>query len=181
MSDQVSAYNVLQGLANKSLSNAQQLPAQIDTVEQWSGVGFSVLDFDFVIPMQELAEMLEIPPYTRLPSVHNWVKGVSNVRGRLLPLFDLAAFYSGSLSGHKKNQRLLVLDNPSVYAGLWVDRVFGMQYFDASSKVAKVNMALPSRLSDFVNGYYEQDGRRWMVFSSQVLSRDADFLNVAVS
>jgi twitching motility protein PilI len=181
MSDQVSAYNVLQALAKQSLASAQQLPEQIDTVEQWSGIGFSLLGFYFVVPMNELAEMLEVPPYTRLPSVHSWVKGVSNIRGRLLPLFDLAVFYSGVLTGHKKNQRLLVIDNDSVYAGLWVDQVFGMQYFDASTKVPLVDVQLPSRLDEFVDGYYELNGKKWMVFSSRVLSVDAQFLNVAAS
>lgn len=181
MSDQVSAYDVLQGLATRSLSHAQQLPSQIDTVEQWSGIGFSLLGLDFVVPMNELAEMLEVPAYTRLPGVHPWVKGVSNVRGRLLPLFDLAAFYSGSLSGHKKHQRLLVVDNQQVYAGLWVDQVFGMQYFDASSKVDNISVDLPSGLVKAVDGYYETDGRQWMVFSSKVLSEDPHFLKVAVN
>lgn len=181
MSNQGSAYEVLQSLAARSLSHAQQLPSQIDTVEQWSGIGFSLLGFDFVVPMDELAEMLEIPTYTRLPGVHSWVKGVSNVRGRLLPLFDLAAFYSGSLSGHKKHQRLLVVDNPLIYAGLWVDRVFGMQYFDADTKKDTVDEPLPEGLRHVVDGFYELNGRRWMVFSSQVLSQDPQFLNVAAN
>jgi twitching motility protein PilI len=181
MSDQESAYQLLQGLAARSLSHAQQLPSQIDTVEQWSGIGFSLLGFDFVVPLDELAEMLEIPAYTRLPGVHSWVKGVANVRGRLLPLFDLAAFYSGSLSGHKKHQRLLVIDDSLIYAGLWVDRVFGMQYFDASTKVDSIDQNLPEGLVRAVDGYYELNGRQWLVFSSQVLSKESDFLNVAVN
>ncbi len=181
MSNQVSAYEVLQSLATQSLSHAQQLPSQIDTVEQWNGIGFSLLGFDFVVPMSELAEMLEVPAYTRLPSVHSWVKGVSNVRGRLLPLFDLAAFYSGTLSGHKKHQRLLVIDNQHIYAGLWVDRVFGMQYFDVTTKGNTIDVDLPESLLGAVDGYYEADNKKWMVFSSKVLSEDPRFLNVALN
>jgi twitching motility protein PilI len=181
MSEQESAYQVLQGLAARSLSHALQLPSQIDTVEQWSGIGFSLLGFNFVVPLDELAEMLEIPAYTRLPGVHSWVKGVANVRGRLLPLFDLAAFYSGSLSGHKKHQRLLIIDDSLIYAGLWVDRVFGMQYFDVTTKAESVDQGLPEGLVGAVNGCYELNGKQWMVFSSRILSKDPNFLNVAVN
>jgi twitching motility protein PilI len=181
MSDQVSAYEVLQRLAKRSLSHAQQLPSQIDTVEQWSGIGFSLLGFHFVIPMDELTEMLEIPAHTRLPGVHPWIKGVSNVRGRLLPLFDLAAFYAGSLSGHKKNQRLLVLDNASIYAGLWVDQVFGRQYFDAETEMTLKDTSLPEGMRECVHSYYESDGTRWLVFSAKALCEDSRFLNVAVN
>ena len=181
MVEPLSAYSVLQTLAKSSLSSAQQLPAQIDVVPQWSGVGFSLLGFDFVVPMEELEEMLEVPPYTKLPSVHHWVKGVSNVRGRLLPLFDLAAFFSGSLIGNKKYQRLLVLDNQHIYAGLWVDRVFGMQYFSVDTKNAQTPSDVPARVAEFVDGFYEMDGRQWMVFRPQALLQDTEFLNVAVA
>ena len=43
MVEPVSAYNTLQALAGRSLSCAQQLPAQVDAVSQWDGVGFSLL------------------------------------------------------------------------------------------------------------------------------------------
>jgi twitching motility protein PilI len=117
MTETVSAFSVLQSLAAKSLGAAQQLPAQLGVVEQWRGIGFSLLGLDFVVPMEELVEMLEVPDYTRLPSVQSWVKGVANVRGRLLPLFDLAAYFAGSLSGNRKTQRLLVIDKQHLYAG----------------------------------------------------------------
>jgi len=179
MVEPLSAYSVLQALAGCSLSSAEQLPAQIDVVPQWSGVGFSLLGFDFVVSMEELVEMLEIPPYTKLPSVHHWVKGVSNIRGRLLPLFDLAAFFSGALVGNKKHQRLLVLDKQHIYAGLWVDRVFGMQYFSVDAKNAQIPDNVPARLAEFVDGFYEVGDRQWMVFRPQTLLQDTEFLSVA--
>lgn len=182
MVEQQSAYSALQALAQKSLASAHQLPAQIDIAPQWSGVGFSMMGFYFVVPMGELAEMLEIPQFTRLPGVHAWVKGVANVRGRLLPLFDMGGFFSTPLVGHKKNQRLLVLDNDYVYAGLWVDQVLGMQYFPVDAKGSGMgDVQLPGRSSDFVDGYYEADGRQWFVFQPQLLSQDAEFLGVAAS
>ncbi len=179
MSAQTFAFNALQALAQKSLSHAHQLPAQIDTVQQWSGIGFSLLGYRFVMPMDDLAEMLEVPSYTRLPGVHPWVKGVSNVRGRLLPLFDLAAFFSGTLNGHKKNQRLLVVEHDVLYAGLWVDRVFGMQHFDNDAKTDAVADGLPSELLPFVDGSYSQGEDQWQVFYAKELSRSSNFLDVA--
>jgi len=73
MTDNVSAFDLLCSLATKSLGSAQQLPAQAGVVEQWRGIGFSLLGFDFVVPMEELVEMLEIPEFSRLPSVRPWV------------------------------------------------------------------------------------------------------------
>ncbi|MGS2717907.1 chemotaxis protein CheW [Eionea flava] len=181
MTESSSAFEVLQSLAAKSMGAAQQLPAQSDVVEQWRGVGFSLLGFDFVVPMEQLVEMLEVPTYTRLPGVKPWVKGVANIRGRLLPLFDLAAFFSGTLTGNKKQQRLLVLDKQNVYAGLWVDAVHGMQYFPAHMRSAVLPSHLPDKITQFTDGCFDVDGRQWMVFHPLALTQEPSFLDVAVA
>jgi len=181
MTETISAFNVLKSLAVKSLGSAQQLPAQAGAVEQWRGIGFSLLGFDFVVPMEELVEMLEIPAYTRLPGVHPWVKGVANIRGRLLPLFDLAEFFSRELTGNKKMQRLLVIDRQDLYAGLWVDAVYGMQYFPAHTRSDKIPTGIPEQLLSFTEGCFDVDGRQWIVFHPFKLCQEPQFLDVAMS
>ena len=86
------AFEALANLAAVSRKNAPGLPAQVDVAPRWSGVGFSCLGYRFVVPMGQVSELLEVPTATRLPGVQSWVVGLSNVRGRLLPLFDLARF-----------------------------------------------------------------------------------------
>lgn len=178
MSGDLKAYYALQALAHKSLQAAQQLPAQTDLSPQWSGVGFSLFGVNFVVSMGELNEMLEVPSYTRLPGVQSWVKGVANVRGRLLPVFDLAAYFGGALSGAKKQQRLLVIDRDQIYAGLWVDKVFGMQYFPVDSKTEQLPADLPQSVFDFVDGCFMQGDESWIVFHPLRLMDKPNFLDV---
>ena len=109
MSENQAAFIALQELANKSWRHAQQLPAQVDTGSEWTGVGFSLLGLQFVVPMGQIAEILEIPGFTPLPNVKSWVKGVANIRGRLLPIFDMGEFFGGRLKNNKKVQRILAL------------------------------------------------------------------------
>jgi twitching motility protein PilI len=177
--EEFSAYKALRLLAHKSLQSAHQLPAQKDVTPQWSGVGFAFHGLYFVVSMEELNEMLEVPAYTKLPGVQSWVKGVANVRGRLLPVFDLAAYFGGRLSGAKKQQRLLVIDRSQVYAGLWVDQVFGMQYFPVDSRTERLPKELPESLEPFVAGCFDYDGRIWTVFHPLKLLEENQFLDVA--
>ncbi|MFT6101681.1 MAG: twitching motility protein PilI [Granulosicoccus sp.] len=179
MTESVSAFSVLQSLATKSLGAARQLPAQSEVVEQWRGIGFSLMGLNFVVPMEELVEMLEVPAHTRLPGVKPWVKGVANIRGRLLPLFDLATFFSGVLTGNKKSQRLLVLDKQGIYAGLWVDAVHGMQYFPIHLRSAILPDDFPEALVRFTEGYFDVEGRKWVVFHPLRLCQETAFLDVA--
>ncbi len=179
MAEYKTAFQNLADLAQKSLNAAQQLPAQEDTTPQWSGVGFSMFDKHFVVSMGELNEMLEVPAFTKLPGVKSWVKGVANVRGRLLPIFDLAAFFGEILTGNKKQQRLLVIDRDKTYAGLWVDQVFGMQYFDVSSKSVQLLDDLPDSMGSFVDGSFESNGIVWNVFHPLGLMENTDFIDVS--
>lgn len=173
------AYQTLADLAQKSLIAARQLPAKKDTTLQWSGVGFSMFGKHFLVPMAELNEMLEVPAHTKLPGVKPWVRGVANVRGRLLPIYDLAAFFGELLIGNKKQQRLLVIDRDKTYAGLWVDQVFGMQYFDIASRNLELSGDLPKSIEDFIEGSFELDGITWSVFHPLKLMEKPSFMDVS--
>ena len=181
MAEYKTAYQTLADLAQKSLMAARQLPAQKDITPQWSGVGFSMFCKHFLVAMSELNEMLEVPAHTKLPGVQPWVKGVANVRGRLLPIYDLAAFFGELLIGNKKQQRLLVIDRNKTYAGLWVDQVFGMQYFDIASRNSELSPELPESIEDFIEGSFELEGITWSVFHPLKLMEKPNFIDVSSS
>jgi twitching motility protein PilI len=126
MSEPQAAFQALLTLAQRSRAAARGLPAQADIRPHWSGIGFSLMGSYFVAPIGEVSEMLEVPNHTHLPGVQPWVKGVANVRGRLLPLFDLAMFFGDRLGSSRKHRRVLILETETLYSGLIVDQVFGM-------------------------------------------------------
>jgi twitching motility protein PilI len=175
-------FDALIDLALKSVNNAYGLPAQVEAREEWSGVGFMLGNQRMVAPMGEVAELLEVPHSTRLPGVQGWVRGVSNVRGRLLPLIDLEAFFGGALSGTRKRQRILSLDLGELYTGLLVREVFGMQHFAVDTFTTDIPEDLPTAIRPFVTGSYRSDlGEVWVIFSPFLLARDQYFSNAAVN
>ncbi|MDO3383180.1 chemotaxis protein CheW [Gilvimarinus algae] len=178
MSEQSSAFLALAQLAQSSRNAARGLPAQLDVREQWSGVGFTLLGSHFVAPMDEVAEMLEVPSFTHLPGVQPWVRGVANVRGRLLPLFDMAAFCGGRLVGGRKRRRVLVLETETLYTGLIVDQVFGMQHFPADEFQGESG-DLVEAIRPYVRGSYIGEEHQWNVFRLSQLAQDQRFINAA--
>lgn len=153
------------------------LPAQQEMMQTWSGIGFRIGDQHFVAPMSEVAEVLHEPRYTLLPGVKKWVSGVANVRGRLLPVMDLCGFFGTQLSSAKKLRRLLVVEHHDVFAGLTVDAVYGMQYFEVDS-YSETLANTHAAFAPFVQGYFVRDQQFWLVFSPYALARDEDFLDV---
>lgn len=180
MSEPQAAFLALLSLAESSRAAARGLPAQADIRPLWSGIGFSLMGNNFVAPIGEVSEMLQIPNYTHLPGVQSWVKGVANVRGRLLPLFDLAAFFGDRLTGSRKHRRILVLETETLYSGLMVDRVFGMQHFPMD-EYSEQSGVVPDNVAPFVSGSYPSGGQRWSLFRPALLADDPRFINAAKS
>jgi len=174
------AFQVLVNLAVQSRRTAKGLPAQVDITPHWSGIGFELLGRRFVAPMGEVSEMLEVPYYTRLPGVQPWVRGVANVRGRLLPVCDLAIFMGERIHSARKQQRILVVETEDLYTGLLVDQVFGMQHFPIDTFSPQLSYQHEA-MQGFSDGCYRVDGVEWTVFSPATLSGDAQFLNAAQS
>jgi twitching motility protein PilI len=178
MPEPQAAFKALLDLAERSRTTATGLPAQADIRPQWSGIGFSLMGNYFVAPIGEVSEMLQIPNYTHLPGVQPWVKGVANVRGRLLPLFDLAVFFGDRLTGSRKHRRVLVLETETLYSGLMVDRVFGMQHFPMDEYNQQPGL-IPDNVAPFVTGSYPLAGQQWSLFRPALLADDPRFTNAA--
>ncbi|HUH37333.1 MAG TPA: chemotaxis protein CheW [Spongiibacteraceae bacterium] len=171
-------FAALLDLAQRSVAHASGLPAQLNIKPHWTGIGFQLRGQRMVAPMGEVAEILAVPGTTRLPGVQSWVRGVANVRGRLLPLIDLEAFFGGSLSGGRKSHRVLALELGDLFSGLIVSQVYGMQHIPVDQFSDQVPEALDF-MSAYLAGSYRHNGHEWAVFSPFVLARDARFFNAA--
>ena len=179
MSDDV-AFAALQELAGRSRQHARALPAQVNAAPRWSGIGFSLLGHRFVASLGHVAEMLEVPPFTRLPGVQPWTLGLANVRGRLLPLFDMAMFLGGRLNTSRKQHRILVVDEDKMFCGLIVDQAFGMQHFTSEVYTPTVADA-PEQVAAIIDGAYtDGTGNQWAVMDIPALLRDPRFANAAL-
>ena len=116
-------FQILLEIDQRCRALAAGLPSQQAAVQTWSGIGFRMGERLFVAPMGEVGEVLHEPRYTLLPGVKSWVKGVANVRGRLLPIMDLCGFFGNELSPLRKLRRVLVVDHQEIFAGLTVDDI----------------------------------------------------------
>jgi twitching motility protein PilI len=112
-----------------------------------------------------------------LPGVKPWVKGVANLRGRLLPIMDLCAFFGHELSTLRKQRRVLVVEHQDVFAGLMVDEVFGLQHFAQDSLLPTETLSDP--IAPFIKGRFQCE-QTWQVFSPFALAQSQSFMSVAL-
>ncbi|GAA3927006.1 chemotaxis protein CheW [Litoribacillus peritrichatus] len=171
-------FKILQELAEKSRANASGLPAQEAAVKNWSGVAFRVAGGRFLSPLGEVVEVLDVPRFTQIPGVKPWVKGIANVRGRLLPVMDFASYLGTSSNKLMRARKVLVVEYKSVLAGLIVDEVMGMQHFPADDFQKSTANVIPE-MESYVLGEFPRDDRLWTVVSLFKLAQDQEFVQVA--
>ncbi|WLG96196.1 chemotaxis protein CheW [Pseudomonas sp. FP198] len=179
MSHSLTAFELLLQIDRRCRLLGADLPSQPTHRDSWSGIGFRLGEHWYVAPMGEVSEVLHEPRYTSLPGVKPWVRGVANLRGRLLPLMDLCGFFGHELSSVRKQRRVLVVDNEEVFAGLLVDEVLGLQHFAQGSLEPVAPGHLDGPESAFVQGGFPGD-RQWQVFSPFAVTRSPGFMDVAV-
>jgi len=172
-------FALLQDIAQRCRSHAADLPSQTEAVEYWRGVGFILAGKRYVAPMSDIGEILTAPKLTPIPGVKHWVQGVANVRGRLVPIMDLASFLGGRATS-QRTKRTLIVEKGDFLNGLVVDALLGLQHFSLDSMVDSSSIDIPERAIPFVSGIFQRDGEQWPVFSFDALVKDEHYMDIAV-
>lgn len=179
MAESQTAFELLLEIDQRCRLLAADLPSQETRRHDWSGIGFRLGEQWYVAPMGEVSEVLHEPRYTVLPGVKPWVKGVANLRGRLLPIMDLCGFFGHELSPLRKQRRVLVVEHGDVFAGLMVDEVAGMQHFAQDSLETGATDAAQSVIAPYLKGHFQGE-ESWQVFSPFTLMQSSGFMDVAL-
>lgn len=166
-------------LSEKGRQRIQQ--GQESQEDRWSGVAFVLGGKRYVAPLGEVAEVLRVPEYTPVHGVHRWLFGLSNVRGRLLPLVDLAEFANverGQAIDNAK-RKVIVLDHDELFSGLLVDEVLGIQHFNKASYDAQV-VDVPAGMHLYLQGGFKRAEQSWHIFMLSKLAVDPRYLNASL-
>ncbi|MEB3767473.1 chemotaxis protein CheW [Acinetobacter sp. MD2] len=147
-------------------------------VTKWSGIAFEMMGQYFVAPLGEVSEVIYYPRMTAIPNSQSWLKGLANIRGRLLSVTDLPEFFSGRQHHNPLQQKVLCISHQDQYVGLAVDQVLGIQHFNKKSFFSN-NQTLDQKLQKYCQGYFHQHQRHWNVFLFSRMLLDTDYMNAA--
>ena len=96
--------------------------------QQISTLGVMIAGQRYLLDMADISEVLERPAVTAIPLSQPWVVGMTNVRGVLFCISDIAAYLKlGRASGGNENRLLLVAERFGFNAALLVDNVVGLR------------------------------------------------------
>jgi purine-binding chemotaxis protein CheW len=99
--------------------NGENTPAGFQVVV------FTVAGHEFGIRISAVREIISFSQVVALPEMPPWMVGITNVRGTMLPIFDLRKRFEmgDSLVSDRTNQRVLLIELENSMVGYLVDSV----------------------------------------------------------
>jgi purine-binding chemotaxis protein CheW len=114
-------------------------------------VSFMLDDVEYGVDILSVHEILRYPELTRLPNTPNFIKGVINLRGNVLPVVDVRLRFGFPKGNITDLTRIIVVETGGKQVGLLVDNVYQVV------RIPVVNVDPPSELmtgvsEEFISG-----------------------------
>jgi purine-binding chemotaxis protein CheW len=94
---------------------------QVTGQEQY--VEFGIENEQYAIRIQDIHEIIKIQGITQIPNVLPYVKGVINLRGKIVPVISLRNLFQLGEKEYTKTTRIVVVHHKEDTVGIIVDRV----------------------------------------------------------
>lgn len=86
-------------------------------------VAFRLGDEEYGVDIMQVQEIIKVLTITRVPGAHEFIEGVINLRGHIVPVYNLSQRFNKVSSELTDEARIVVLQYEEVKAGIIVDGV----------------------------------------------------------
>ncbi len=117
---------------------------------------FSIGNELYGIEIRYITEIVGIQPITEVVEMPDYIKGITNLRGKIIPVMDARLRFRKEERAYDEKTCIIVIDNHNLSAGLIVDsvsEVLTIQEEDISS-LPELNKSGPS----YIKGIGKADG-----------------------
>ena len=106
---------------------------------------------EYAINISYAQEIIRIPKFTRLPNTPTFIEGVFNLRGKIIPVFNLKKRFGVDQSDVNIDGRLLIIELNSMMVGIIVDDVSEVIKIDEES-IQKLSSEIVSISQNSIQG-----------------------------
>lgn len=118
----------------------------------------------YAIELPKIREILTYPEIiTTLPNTEEWVKGLINLRGEVVPILDIRIkFNTGQIEYNDNTAVIAVITDDKRMIGIVVDKVDDVQRLDVNqlSPVSDMGSAIPSK---YLKGFVRLNDNKMLV------------------
>ena len=84
---------------------------------------FRLAKEEYGLPITKVQEINRLVPITKLPQTPNFMEGIINLRGRIIPVIDIRKRFSLTVSDRDDDTRIIIVEVSGQTVGIIVDAV----------------------------------------------------------
>lgn len=138
---------------------------------QW--VVFTVGEEYFAVTATQVKEIVRYPPVTQVPDMPKFVKGIMNLRGKIIALMDLQDRFGLPGSAQDSKRRVIVTMFGDQLVGLIVHSVVGVVLIPAES-IEPLPGTMPKIEAEYISGVGAVDGKLVILLNADRLLGDME-------
>lgn len=128
-------------------------------------VTFNLGSEEFGFDIMSVQEIIRQPVLSRVPVAPDYVEGIANLRGTVLPVIDTRTRFGMKREADTDRTRVLVVDVNGVKTGLRVDRVRQVTRIQRDDVEAPPAVIRDGMRSDYLQGVVKLDGGKRIIMS----------------
>ncbi|MGE5495812.1 MAG: chemotaxis protein CheW [Burkholderiales bacterium] len=105
------------------MTNQEELLEELEDMQRGRFLTFDLEEEVFGIEIRFVKEIIGMQPVTKLPDVPDYIKGIINLRGRIIPLIDMRLKLKKPAAEYTDRTCIIVVETAEVTVGLIVDNV----------------------------------------------------------
>ncbi|MCK4667212.1 purine-binding chemotaxis protein CheW [Candidatus Dependentiae bacterium] len=125
-----------------------------DQVETKNFLLLYISEHNFALPIESVVEIIKMVKITTVPKSPDFVKGILNFRGLVIPVIGLPELFSLEYRNEILNRAIIIVSNNDELSGLIVDDVSDIKIVDVN-KIDKPSKHIP--FSQFLTGILRED------------------------
>ena len=136
-------------------------------------VTFSTGDEEFGVDILRVQEIIRTMAITKVPKAPEFVEGVINLRGKVIPIIDLRRRFGLQSKAHDKHTRIIVIEINTMIVGFGVDSVSEVLRIPAST-VEPPPPVVAGLESEYISGVGKLEDRLLILLDLDRLLSRAD-------
>ena len=129
-------------------------------------IGFHLHNGDYAIPITVVREIINLPGITKIPQSPPYLKGITNLRGSVIPVVNLKQLMNIAASGEEE-KKVIVIASGSITFGILVDGISGV--VSLAEDTIESPEAISHGQNERVEGIAKQDGRLILILNARKL------------
>lgn len=148
-----------------------------ETIETTQYLTFNLSDEVFAVDVGRVREILEITSITKVPQTPDFMRGVINLRGSVVPVIDLRLKFGMTETERTVNTCIIVvevnMDGETIVLGSLADSV--QEVIEMESQQIEAALHIGTHLNtDFIKGMGKHDSRFVMILDIDKIFSGAD-------